>query len=56
MVLRVLKTMVIIVILVLVAAVLYLSYGDLNWMKPRIEAAAADATGRTLALNGKFDL
>jgi len=56
MVLRVLKTIVIIVILVLVAAVLYLSYGDLNWMKPRIEAAAADATGRTLALNGKFDL
>ncbi len=56
MVLRVLKTLVIIVVLVLIAAVLYLSYGDLNWMKPRIEAAAVDATGRTLSLNGKFDL
>ena len=56
MVLRVLKTLVVVVVLVLIAAVLYLSYGDLNWMKPRIEAAAVDATGRTLSLNGKFDL
>ena len=53
---RLLKWIVITCIVVVVAAVLYLSFADLNWLKPRIESAAADATGRTLILGGKFDL
>ena len=43
-------------IIVVVAVILYLSFADLNWLKPRIESAAADATGRELRLGGRFDL
>jgi uncharacterized protein involved in outer membrane biogenesis len=42
--------------IVVLAAVLYLSFADLNWMKPRIESAVSDATGRHLQLGGNFDL
>jgi len=38
------------------AVVLYLRFADLNWLKPRIETAVADATGRKLKLNGNFAL
>ena len=55
-ILRMLKWIVISCIVVIVAAVLYLSFADLNWLKPRIESAVADATGRTLKLGGTFDL
>jgi len=44
------------VVLVVVAAILYLSFADLNWLRPRIETAVADATGRKLTLEGRFDL
>ena len=43
-------------VVAVVAAILYLSFADLNWLKPRIESAVADATGRTLTLGGTFDL
>jgi uncharacterized protein involved in outer membrane biogenesis len=55
-ILRVLKWIVISCIVVVVAAVIYLSFADLNWLKPRIEAAVADATGRELKLGGTLDL
>lgn len=53
---RLLKWIVITCIVLVVVAVLYLSFADLNWLKPRIESAAAEATGRTLKLDGRFDL
>jgi uncharacterized protein involved in outer membrane biogenesis len=53
---RLLKWIVITCIVLVVSAVLYLSSADLNWLKPRIESAAAEATGRTLKLGGRFDL
>ena len=43
-------------IVTVVAGVLYLSFADLNWLKPRIESAVAEATGRELKLGGTFDL
>jgi uncharacterized protein involved in outer membrane biogenesis len=55
-ILRVLKWILITFTVVLLAAVLYLSFADLNWMKPRIESAVADATGRRLQLGGDFDV
>jgi uncharacterized protein involved in outer membrane biogenesis len=55
-ILRVLKWIVITFTVVVLAAVLYLSFADLNWMKPRIESAVADATGRRLQIGGAFDL
>ncbi len=55
-ILRVLKWIVITITVVVLAAVLYLGFADLNWMKPRIESAVADATGRRLQLAGDFDL
>jgi uncharacterized protein involved in outer membrane biogenesis len=55
-ILRILKWIVITITLVVLAAVFYLSFADLNWMKPRIESAVADATGRRLQLAGDFDL
>jgi len=55
-ILRALKWIVITVVVVVVAGVLYLSFADLNWLKPRIESAVADATGRQLKLGGVFDL
>jgi len=39
-----------------VAGILYLHFADLNWLKPRIELAVNQATGRELQLNGTFDL
>ena len=55
-ILRILKWIVITITVVVLAAVLYLSFADLSWMKPRIESAVADATGRRLQLAGDFDL
>ncbi len=55
-ILRVLKWVTTAVIVLIVAGVLYLSYADLNWLKPRIESAVAEATGRQLKLGGDFDL
>jgi uncharacterized protein involved in outer membrane biogenesis len=55
-ILQVLKWILITFTVVLLAAVLYLSFADLNWMKPRIESAVADATGRRLQLGGDFDV
>jgi len=55
-VLRVLKWLAITFMVLVVAGVLYLSFADLNWLKPRIESAVADATGRQLKLGGAFDL
>jgi len=43
-------------IILIVAGILYLSFADLNWLKPRIESAVADATGRELKIGGAFDL
>jgi uncharacterized protein involved in outer membrane biogenesis len=43
-------------VVAVVAVILYLSFADLSWLKPRIESAVADATGRTLTLGGTFDL
>jgi uncharacterized protein involved in outer membrane biogenesis len=53
---RILKWVIISFTVAVVAAVLYLSFADLNWLKPRIEAAVADATGRQLTLGGDLDL
>ena len=55
-ILRALKWIAITFVVVVVAGVLYLSFADLNWLKPRIESAVADATGRQLKLGGAFDL
>ena len=55
-ILRMLKWVVITFVVLIVAGVLYVSFGDLNWLKPRIESAVADATGRQLKLGGAFDL
>ncbi len=55
-ILRVLKWIAVTFIVLIVAGVLYLSFADLNWLKPRIESAVADATGRQLKLGGAFDL
>jgi uncharacterized protein involved in outer membrane biogenesis len=41
---------------VVVVGVLYLSFADLGWLKPGIESAVAEATGRQLLLGGDFDL
>lgn len=43
-------------IILIVAGVFYLSFADLTWLKPRIESAVADATGRRLQLGGAFDI
>ena len=51
---RVLKWIVITLALVVMAVVLYLNFADLNWLKPRIEAAVAEATGRELKINGEL--
>ena len=53
---RSLKWILIILMLLLLTAAIYLTYADLNWMKPRIESAVAEATGRTLKMNGDIDL
>jgi uncharacterized protein involved in outer membrane biogenesis len=45
-----------VLVVLLVSGVLYLSYADLGWLKPRIESAVADATGRQLRLGGDLDL
>jgi uncharacterized protein involved in outer membrane biogenesis len=55
-ILRVLKWITVAFLVLIVAAVLYLSFADLNWLKPRIESAVADATGRQLKLGGAFDI
>ena len=55
-ILRVLKWIVLVCVVVVVSAVLYLSFADLSWLKPRIESAVADATGRELKLGGTFDI
>jgi uncharacterized protein involved in outer membrane biogenesis len=55
-ILRVLKWLGISLIVVVMAAVLYLSFGDLDWLRPRIENAVADATGRQLKLEGPLDI
>ena len=55
-IIRTIKWLLVIFILVMTAVSLYLSFADLNWLKPRIEAAVADATGRQLKLNGDFAL
>jgi uncharacterized protein involved in outer membrane biogenesis len=53
---RAFKWIVYIFLLVSTVAVLYLSFADLNWLKPHIESAVAEATGRELKLIGNFDL
>jgi len=55
-IIRTIKWLLIFLILLAAAVVLYLRFADLNWLKPRIETAVADATGRKLKLNGNFDL
>ncbi|MCG6900015.1 MAG: AsmA family protein [Gammaproteobacteria bacterium] len=55
-IIRALKWIVVVFALVVITGVLYLSFADLNWMKPRIESAVAEATGRELTMNGNFDL
>jgi len=55
-VVKTLKWIVIMLALVVVAGVLYLNFADLSWIKPRIESAVAEATGRELKMNGNFDL
>jgi len=55
-ILRLLKWISMTFIVAVVAAILYLSFADLNWLKPHIASAAADATGRTLKLGGTFDI
>ena len=53
---HVLKWVVATLALVVIAGVLYINFADLNWIKPRIESAVAEATGRELKVNGIFDL
>jgi uncharacterized protein involved in outer membrane biogenesis len=55
-ILRALKWVVITFVVLVVAGVLYLSFADLNWLKPHMESAVADATGRQLKLGGAFDI
>jgi AsmA family protein len=55
-ILRVLKWLGVTFILLVAAVVLYLSFADLDWLRPRIEAAANDATGRQLRLEGPLDI
>jgi uncharacterized protein involved in outer membrane biogenesis len=43
-------------VVLIVAGVLYLSFADLGWLKPRIESAVAEATGRQLQFGDSFDL
>jgi uncharacterized protein involved in outer membrane biogenesis len=43
---KILKWIVVTFVLVVIAGVLYLSFADLNWIKPRIESAVAEVTGR----------
>jgi uncharacterized protein involved in outer membrane biogenesis len=53
---KILKWIVVTFVFVVIAGVLYLSFADLNWIKPRIESAVAEVTGRELKMNGNFDL
>ena len=55
-ILRTTKWLLISLIFAFTAVVLYLSFADLNWLKPQIEMAVADATGRQLKLNGNLDI
>jgi uncharacterized protein involved in outer membrane biogenesis len=55
-ILRALTWVGITLIVLIAGGVLYLSFADLSWLKPRIESAVADATGRKLQLGGAFDL
>lgn len=55
-IIRTIKWLLISLVFLIVGAVLYLSFADLNWLKPRIEIAVADVTGRKLKLNGNFDI
>ncbi|MEN8109015.1 MAG: AsmA family protein, partial [Pseudomonadota bacterium] len=55
-IIQALKWILISVAVVLIAGTLYLSFADLNWIKPRIESAVAEATGRKLKMNGNFDI
>ena len=53
---RVLKVLAIIIGLAVVAIVLYLSVADLSKLRPNIERAVSDATGRQFVINGPFEL
>ncbi len=39
-----------------VIAIVYLSVADLTWLKPRIESAVTEATGREFSIDGEFSL
>jgi len=53
---RMLKWVGAVVLLVVVALVLYLSFGDLGWIQPRAETMIGEATGRELKIAGTFSL
>ena len=55
-IIRVLKWLAITLLLLVLAGVLYLGFADLNWLKPRVEAAVAEGTGRELRIDGNFHL
>jgi uncharacterized protein involved in outer membrane biogenesis len=55
-VVKTLKWVVIMPALVFITGVLYLNFADQNWIRPRIESAVAEATGRELKMSGSFDL
>ncbi len=55
-ILNTLKWLAVVVVALVLAAVLYLSFADLGWLKPRIESAVNTATGRQVQLGGAFDL
>jgi uncharacterized protein involved in outer membrane biogenesis len=44
------------VVIVVVAALLYLTFGDLSRFEPRIEAAVSDSLGREFRIDGDLDI
>jgi uncharacterized protein involved in outer membrane biogenesis len=41
---------------IVISGLIYLSVADLGWLKPRIESAVSDATGREFSIDGEFSL
>jgi AsmA protein len=54
-IIRMVKWLAIALVLVVSAGALYLGFADLAWLKPRIESAVAEGTGRELKIEGRFD-
>ena len=55
-ILRIVAWLLVGVVVLVLAGVCYVSFADLNWLKPRLESIVAGVTGYRLELGGAIDL